>query len=134
MNYILDTSAYSQLVRGHTAAAHALRTAENVYVPQMVIAELRYGFQLGGRLADNERLLQKFLAAGKVRALFTDAATTDYFVAIAVHVRRTGVQLATHDLWIAALAHQWGATLLTYDRDFAHLGYNELQLQYETIT
>jgi len=131
VKYLFDTTAYSQLVRGHGGVADALKVAERIYVPHVVMAELGYGFKLGSRQTENEQLLSRFVANKKVHVLLPDHATTDYFVAIAVYARQKGVQLSMHDIWIAALAEQWGATLLTFDQDFAHLDYKTLKLQLE---
>ncbi len=49
---------------------------------------------------------------------------------IAVLARKKGVQLSTHDIWIAALSEQWDATLVSFDNDFKFLNYKTLQLLY----
>ncbi len=41
---------------------------------------------------------------------------------------KKGVQLSSHDIWIAALAEQWEATLVSFDNDFKHLAYKDLKL------
>lgn len=128
MKYVFDTTAYSELLRGHKAVAGALTNAHEVLLPHVVIAELRYGFRLGSRQAENEKLLARFTASRKVRILLPDHATTDYFVHLATHAHQKGVQLSSHDLWIAALAEQWGANLVTFDNDFRHLAYDGLKL------
>ena len=128
MKYVLDTTAYSELLRGDKRIEQLLNTATEILVPQVVVAELRYGFCLGTRQVENEKLLQRFLASKKVRIALPDNATTDYFVNIAVFAHKKGVQLSSHDIWIAALTEQWAATLVTFDKDFTHLGYGDLKL------
>jgi predicted nucleic acid-binding protein len=128
MNYLLDTTAYSELLRGHDGTADLVQRAGTLYLPNVVMAELRYGFALGGRQEENERLLERFVASKKVRVLLPDNATTTYFVAIAVYAKHKGIKLSTHDVWIAALCEQWEAALVTFDRDFTHLAYPKLQL------
>jgi predicted nucleic acid-binding protein len=100
-------------------------------MPNVVAAELRFGFKFGSRQEENERLLARFIAKQKVHVLLPDNATTDYFVAIAAHSRKKGVRLSAHDTWIAVLAEQWDAILLSFDRDFRHLDYDNLKLQFE---
>lgn len=131
MNYLLDTTAYSELLRGHPAVARIIKTADQILLPAVVIAELQYGFRLGSKQLDNDRLLSRFIASKKVRVLLADNATTGYFVDIAVFARQQGVQLSSHDLWIAALAEQWDATLVTFDKDFEHLHYDAIKLHFE---
>lgn len=130
MDYLFDTSAYSQLLRGNPAASKALQSADKVFIPSFVLAELRFGHASGSKMQENEKLLNRFIAAQKVQVLLPDHATTDYFVATALYARKKGVALASHDIWIAALAQQWDAKLLTYDRDFAHLNYPDLKLRF----
>jgi predicted nucleic acid-binding protein len=129
MKYLFDTTAYSQLLRGHKKVAGLTKAAEAILIPNVVMAELAYGFRLGTRQAENEQLLNRFVANKKVQVLLPDNATTDYFVTIAVFARRAGVQLSSHDLWIAALAEQWDAALITFDNDFKHLDYEGLKFQ-----
>jgi tRNA(fMet)-specific endonuclease VapC len=128
MKYTFDTTTYSELLRGHEKVAEALKAATEVLIPHIVVAELQYGFRLGSKQLENGKLLNKFIASKKVRILLPDNATTDYFVNIAVVARKKGVQLSSHDIWIAALTEQWDATLVTFDNDFKHLGYENLDL------
>lgn len=128
MKCLFDTSAYSELLRGHKKIAEVVRSATEIYIPNVVTAELHYGFALGSRQVENEKLLARFVASKKVRVLLPDNATTDYFVDIAVFARKKGAQLSMHDIWIAALAEQWGALLVSFDNDFKHLGRSDLKL------
>ena len=130
MKYVFDTTAYSALLKGHLKVATILKKADKILLPHVVIAELQYGFALGSRRTENEKLLARFLANKKVHALLPDNATTAYFVALAVYARKKGVQLSTHDLWIAALSEQWDAALVSFDNDFKHLAYKNLNLMH----
>jgi tRNA(fMet)-specific endonuclease VapC len=128
MKYMLDTTAYSELLRGHKKVGEVVRNADELYVPNVVIAELEYGFRLGNKQPENEKLLTRFVSNKKVHVLLPDNATTSYFVNIAVFAHKKGVQLSSHDIWIAALAEQWGVILVSFDKDFEHLSYEDLQL------
>lgn len=128
MMFVFDTTAYSELLRGHKKVAEILNGAEEVLIPNVVMAELQYGFQLGAKRSENEKLLNRFVASKKVRILLPDNATTSYFVGIATFARKKGVQLSSHDIWIAALAEQWEATLVSFGNDFKHLAYKSLKL------
>ena len=128
MKYMLDTTAYSELLRGHKKVGEVVRNADELYMPNVVIAELEYGFRLGNKQPENEKLLTRFVSNKKVHVLLPDNATTSYFVNIAVFAHKKGVQLSSHDIWIAALAEQWGLILVSFDKDFEHLSYEDLQL------
>ena len=121
MKYVFDTSAYSQLVRGQAKMAQLVREAEDILIPQVTVAELRYGFGCGNRQMENEQLLARFLASSKVQVALSDNLTTDYYVEIALYARGKGKPLSHHDLWIAALAVQHEATLVSFDNDFLAL-------------
>ena len=128
MKYLFDTTAYSELLRGREEIATLLNEAESISLPNVVIAELQYGFQLGTKLSENNKLLSKFLANKKIHAILSDNATTEYFVNIAIIAREKGIQLSSHDIWIAALAEQWDFTLVSSDKDFVHLNHKSLKL------
>ena len=129
MRYLFDTSAYSNLQRGQLQMAAYLQQAEAILLPGMVVAELRYGFALGKRNSENERLLNRFIADEKVHLLLADTKTINGFVHIATFAHRKGVSLSQHDIWIASMSVQWDATLVTFDKDFEHLGYKKLKLR-----
>jgi tRNA(fMet)-specific endonuclease VapC len=129
MKYMFDTTAYSHLLKGHQFIADIVKSADTIHLPNVVMAELKYGFRLGSRQKENEQLLARFVASHKVQVSLPDNATTDYFVNLAFFARQKGVQLSMHDLWIAALAEQWDATLITFDNDFKHLEYPDLKFQ-----
>jgi predicted nucleic acid-binding protein len=128
MKYVFDTTAYSELLRGHKKVADIVRSGGEILLPHVVIVELRYGFRLGSKLQENEKLLERFLASKKVRVLLPDNATSNYFVNIALFARKKGIQLSTHDVWIASLAEQWDGILVTFDNDFKHLDYDNMKL------
>ncbi len=47
---MVDTSAFTEFVRGHTEIVHEIRTASPLYVSAIDLGELRAGFAAGGRL------------------------------------------------------------------------------------
>ena len=59
---MLDTNAYSGLMRGEEWAANEVRAANHIYIPAVVMGELLYGFRLGKRNSENRRQLSEFLA------------------------------------------------------------------------
>lgn len=121
MTYVFDTSAYSELNRGQVDMAKLVIEADEILLPQVCVAELRYGFAIGSRQLENEKLLVRFLSSAKVRQVFPNDLTTDHYIEQAVHMRKNGKQLSHHDLWIAALAEQHEATLVTFDEDFNYV-------------
>jgi predicted nucleic acid-binding protein len=76
MRVALDTNRYVDFCRGETAALQRVREAERIYLPFVVVAELRAGFSCGSRTRANERILTRFLNSPRVRVLYADEQTT----------------------------------------------------------
>ena len=121
MRLALDTNRYVDLCKGVAETARLVVTAEGVMVPFVVVAELRAGFALGRRAAENERVLRRFLAKDGVELLFADEQTTFHYAGVFRQLRLQGTPIPTHDMWIAALVLQHNAVLHAQDRHFDHL-------------
>jgi tRNA(fMet)-specific endonuclease VapC len=117
----LDTNRYVDLCKGVEETARLVATAEVVLVPFVVVAELRAGFALGRRTADNERVLRRFLAKDGVEPLFPDDQTTFHYAGVFRQLRLQGTPIPTHDMWVAALVLQHNAVLHARDRHFDRL-------------
>lgn len=50
MRVLLDSNAYSLLMRGHEQVAEMVRTAEELLFSAVVVGELLYRFRRGSRL------------------------------------------------------------------------------------
>jgi tRNA(fMet)-specific endonuclease VapC len=121
MNVALDTNAYSDLMRGHADRAHIARTARHLYLPLIVLAELRAGFAAGNQKSANAANLQRFLNSPRVSVLLPDDQTTHHYAHLYLHLRKKAAAIPTNDLWIAALTVQHGLILCTSDAHFQHL-------------
>jgi tRNA(fMet)-specific endonuclease VapC len=117
----LDTNRYVDLCKGAPETARLVSTAEAVFLPFVVVAELRAGFALGKRAAENERVLRRFLLKDGVAVLYPDDQTTPQYAAAFRHLRLQGTPIPTNDLWIAALVLQHNLSLHARDRHFDHL-------------
>ncbi len=118
MKLLLDTSAYSALMRGHKEVAHRVRSAESVYFSSIVAGELLYGFRHGTRFLQNRTQLEAFLASPFVHFLSVTFTTSDRFGLIAADLRKRGTPLPSNDIWIAAHALESGADLVSFDQHF----------------
>lgn len=74
-----DTNRYTDLGRGDPDAITVVRTADEVVLPFVVVAELRAGFLNGTRGAENERHLHGSLAQPRVSFLTPDDGTTHMY-------------------------------------------------------
>ena len=117
----LDTNRYTDLVRGEGETSSHVERAERVYLPCVVLAELRAGFAVGRYGADNERVLQRFLAKPGIGVLFPDDRTTRIYANLFRQLRSQGTPIPTNDIWIAALVVQHDLTLSSRDAHFRKL-------------
>jgi tRNA(fMet)-specific endonuclease VapC len=117
----LDTNRYTDLCRGVAEVVTLVEHAEAVLLPFVVIAELRAGFAVGKRGAENERVLRRFLSKPGAAVLFADEQTTHHYATIFRQLREQGTPIPTNDLWIAALVAQHGLVLYARDQHFDHL-------------
>jgi tRNA(fMet)-specific endonuclease VapC len=118
---LLDTSAYSALLRGHQLVLEALRRAETVAVPAVVLGELHSGFRAGNRWAENTAQLAQFLSKPSVRVLNVTEETALRYAEVDVYLRKKGRPIPRNDVWIAAVALEHGLQLLTLDVHFREI-------------
>lgn len=121
MRVALDTNGYVDLCKGVEATARLVATAETVYLPFIVVAELRAGFALGRRAAENERVLRRFLMKYGVHVLFADDQTTHHYAAVFRQLRFQGTPIPTNDIWISALVLQHNVVLHARDQHFDYV-------------
>jgi len=121
MRIALDTNRYADLCRGAREVTEPVSRAERIFMPFIVLAELRAGFQVGTRAKRNERVLGRFLNSPRVRLLLADEQPTHQYAALFAQLRRQATPIPTNDIWIAALVLQHNLLLLDRDRHFDHL-------------
>ena len=117
----LDTSAYSQLRRGHETVLNWLAEAKRVELSITVLGELEAGFRLGQRYAENASTLSDFLDEPFVEVAHVSHKVAQRYGQLFAALRNAGTPIPTNDIWIAASAFETGAHLLTFDSDFARI-------------
>ncbi len=118
MRIALDTNRYTDLARGDADTVRAVETADTVFLPLIVLGELRCGFAVGRHGAVNEGVLRQFLLRPGVEVLSPDQQTTQHYGAVYRQLRSQGTPIPTNDMWIAALVLQHDLALLARDRHF----------------
>lgn len=116
---VIDTNVYSGFLRGNAVAERALRLADEIHLPLIVLAELLAGFAAGSRTAANREQLARFMASPRVHLLTPDAKTADHYANVYAALRKQGTPIPANDLWIAALARQHRLPLLSCDDHFS---------------
>ncbi|MFZ0688184.1 MAG: type II toxin-antitoxin system VapC family toxin [Acidobacteriaceae bacterium] len=121
MRLALDTNRYTDLVRGDPHVAESVESADEVWLPFVVLAELRAGFSLGTKGAQNEAALRRFLFKPSVEVLYADEQTTHHYASVYRQLRLQGTPIPTNDMWIAALVLQHSLILCARDTHFEAL-------------
>ena len=115
MRLALDTNRYSDLCRGNPTVVGKIAAADEVWLPFIVLGELRAGFAVGSQGPHNEAILRRFLLKPGVSVLYADEQTTHHYAALYRQLREQGKPIPVNDMWIAALVLQHSLTL--FDRD-----------------
>jgi len=123
----LDTNRYVDLARGDDAGLRNLIDhAQEVWLPYVVVGELRGGFAIGTQGKQNERELQRFLRKPGVDVVYPTDTTTRFYASIYAQLRAQGTPVPTNDMWIAALVVEHDLVLCTRDAHFKYLPQIEL--------
>lgn len=118
MRIALDTNRYVDLCKGVSETVRLLEHADSIFMPFVVLGELRAGFVHGRRHAENEQALRRFLLKDDVHVLFADDQTTHHYASVYLQLRRQGTPIPTNDMWLAALVLQHNLALHARDKHF----------------
>lgn len=121
MKLALDINRYTDLCRGDAFVVETVEHADKVWLPFIVIGELRAGFAVGSQGPRNEAALRRFLLKPGVGILYADEQTTHHYANVYRQLRKQGTPVPTNDMWIAALVLQHSLALLARDAHFEAL-------------
>ena len=116
---LLDTNAYSNLLRGDREVLAAIGCADEVLMSAIVLGELYQGFRAGRRYHENVGLLREFLADSIVSELTVSSETSELFGQVKQGLKAAGTPIPINDVWIACQCLQTGASLVSDDRHFS---------------
>jgi tRNA(fMet)-specific endonuclease VapC len=114
----LDTNRLTDLFQGDSALAERLAACEEVWIPLIVLGEIKAGFYGGTQQHRNEILLRRFLARPTVSRLLPGPETAEHYARLFVQLKRSGTPVPDNDLWIAALVLEHDLMLITRDQHF----------------
>ncbi len=97
-----------------------LSTAQETFLPCIVVGELCYGAHRSARARQNLKRIREF--ASMTTVLQCDTETALVYGAIKYQLRSAGTPLPENDIWISALAQQHGLILVTRDAHFDLVG------------
>jgi tRNA(fMet)-specific endonuclease VapC len=114
----LDTNRYTDLCRGDAVVIETIEHADEVWLPFIVVGELRAGFAVGSQGPRNEAVLRRFLLKPGVGILYADEQTTHHYANVYRQLRKQGTPIPTNDMWIAALVLEHSLVLCARDAHF----------------
>ena len=115
---LIDTNIYSLAMKGEDSVTHLLRKIDQVGFSAISIGELLSGFKAGSRETKNREELSIFLDSPRVVVHSIDAVTADFYASILTTLKAAGTPIPTNDIWIAAVAFQYGYKLFSNDKHF----------------
>lgn len=115
---VIDTNRYRDFVDGRPATVEIFRSAPKIYVPVVVVAELRAGFAVGSRGTENQRVFERFIHRPRLEIMMPTMDTTRHYASLYRQLRSFGTPIPTNDLWIAALVVQHDIPLYSRDAHF----------------
>jgi tRNA(fMet)-specific endonuclease VapC len=117
----LDTNRLTDLFQDDQALSKWLGTCDEVWIPLVVLAEIKAGFYGGVQQHRNEILLQRLLAKATVGVLLPSRETAEHYARLFVQLKRAGTPVPDNDIWIAALALEHDLVLITRDKHFERI-------------
>ena len=118
MKICLDTNAYSAFKRGDADVIDLVEAADEIAIPSIVLGELFAGFRMGSRARRNVVELEDFLRRPGVTVAAVTKAAAERYGTLVSKLKQQGTPLPTNDIWIAAIALERGAQLVTMDSHF----------------
>lgn len=118
---LLDTSGYSNLLKGDVIVQTEIEEASTVYLSVIVIGELLTAFKNGVHEIRNKQLLEKFSSKPSVSIIPVTSETADIYAQVAHHLKKQGTPIPINDIWIGAHAIETGSKLITLDSHFSKI-------------
>lgn len=112
---LLDTNVIIAFFAGEKTVTQHFAKAE-VLVSSTVLGELYYGAHKSAHTAANLSRINQFAAA--VNVLGCDEVTAQHYGQVKDRLRMKGRPIPENDIWIAAVAQQYGLPLATRDEHF----------------
>lgn len=117
---LLDTSAYSRMLTGHTEICACVQSASSVALSAVSLGELFGGLRHRPHEV-RAKALDAFLLSPRVRVLDLSLETARRYARIYADLAAHATPIPANDIWIAACAMEHGLELITCDRHFARI-------------
>lgn len=121
MRILIDSNRFIDYCAGVDEAIKQLESAAAIYVPFIVLAEIRAGALVTKRGQQQAKILQLLLQQQGVEAAHSTNATCHHYATLYAQLKNAGTPIPTNDLWIGALAVELGLVLYSRDSHFDRL-------------
>ena len=118
---LIDTNIYSNALRGESKTVSTLQKTVEIGITSISLGELLSGFKGGNKEQQNREELKEFLDSPRVTVYSVDESTADFYAEILDGLRKKGKPIPTNDIWIAAIAFQYGFKLYSNDEHFRNI-------------
>jgi tRNA(fMet)-specific endonuclease VapC len=115
----LDTNQAIAVLNATGDTTAWIQTFTDIYLPVVVIGELRFGALNSGRAAQNLRRIEQLVS--RCRVLDATVGTAEVYARIRLHLKQKGKPIPENDLWIATLCVEHDLPLATSDVHFAEV-------------
>jgi len=116
---ILDTNIVIAFFSNEQTVVDRITSLKDVIVPSIVIGELFYGAEKSDRKEQNISNLEAFIQT--ISVLPCDIITARLYGRIKAQLKAGGTPIPENDIWIAALALEYGLTLISRDKHFTNI-------------
>ena len=121
VSLVLDTSAYSNFIIDKHELQRFINARNPIFVPVIVLGELKSGFLNGNKNKENNDFITEFLDSSNVTILEINERTAQKYAEINLQLKKAGKPIGTNDMWIAAICIENNLPLLTLDADFSNI-------------
>jgi len=118
--YLLDTSILVALFANDATVQEKLTRADEVFIPTIAVGELYYGALKSQRVRENLAMIDELAEESIVLGCGVETARRYGEIKNALRVR--GRPIPENDLWIAAIALEYGLAVATRDEHFKEIG------------
>ncbi len=116
---VLDTNIIIALFRQEESVLEPIRQGAIIHVPIIVIGELYFGAAKSQRKKENRQRIEQLTE--QVTLLYCLDETPKYYAQIKQELQQKGRPIPENDIWISALAQEYGLPLVSRDGHFSYI-------------
>lgn len=120
-SFLLDTNIVIAIQNEDRSITKRMIPEAKVYLPAVAVGELLSGAHRSDRVHENLEAVKTICRDFPI--LPCNAGTAAAYGTLHAHLLNKGRPIPENDIWIAAIAHQRGLTLITRDAHFSYIDF-----------